>query len=102
MGNPDYVANQSRGKVDAEGRPICVWQDFVAGCDPTNLNDRLEAHIAFSDDFPVVTWSPNLNTNGEIRMYKVWGKARLDDPDEQWQSPTNAFHRFFKVTVEMP
>ena len=41
------------------------------------------------------------NTNGEVRMYKVWGKARLDDADEMWTCPTNGTHRFFKVSVEM-
>ena len=42
-----------------------------------------------------------LNTNGEVRVYKVWGKARLDDADELWKCPTNGTHRFFKVSVEM-
>ena len=54
-----------------------------------------------TNDVPYVTWSPNLNTNGEVRVYKVWGKARLDDADEQWTCPTNGTHRFFKVSVEM-
>jgi hypothetical protein len=49
---------------------------------------------------PNVTWTPNLNTNGEVRVYKVWGKADL--MDSAWTYPTNSAHRFFKVTVEMP
>ena len=42
-----------------------------------------------------------LSANGEVRVYKVWGKARLDDADEKWTYPTNGTHRFFKVSVEM-
>ena len=41
------------------------------------------------------------STNGEVRVYKVWGKARLDNADEKWTCPTNGTHRFFKVSVEM-
>ena len=41
------------------------------------------------------------STNGEVRVYKVWGKTRLDDADEKWTCPTNGTHRFFKVSVKM-
>jgi len=43
-------------------------------------------------------WSPDLKTD---RVYKVLGKQSLEDAGD-WQYPTNALHRFFKVTVEMP
>ena len=49
---------------------------------------------------PYVSWTPNLNTNGEVRVYTVMGKTNLTDA--AWTGPTNAAHRFFKVTVEMP
>ena len=51
---------------------------------------------------PIVTWTPDLNEGGTktLRTYKVWGKDALDSP--AWEYPTNALHRFFKVTVEMP
>ena len=78
-----------------------VWQSYVAGLDPTDALSQLTADITMTNDVPYVTWSPNLNTNGEVRVYKVWGKARLDDADEKWTCPTNGTHRFFKVSVEM-
>jgi hypothetical protein len=53
------------------------------------------------DGAPVVKWEPDLNTNGVIRAYKVYGKETLEGGGE-WQYPTNSLHRFFKVTVEMP
>ena len=31
----------------------------------------------------------------------MWGKTNLTDGVE-WECPTNAAHRFFKVKVEMP
>ena len=75
--------------------------DLVSGLSPTDQLSQLLAHISMTNNVPVVTWSPNLNTNGAVRVYKVWGKARIDDADEAWAFPTNATHRFFKVTVEM-
>ena len=52
------------------------------------------------DGKPFVEWSPNLNTNGMIRNYIIWGKTNLTD--EVWHSPTNDASRFFKVTVQLP
>jgi hypothetical protein len=52
------------------------------------------------DGAPVVTWEPNLNTNGIIRLYKVYGRESLTDGN--WQYPTNSLHRFFRVDVDMP
>ena len=79
---------------------MAVWQDYVAGTDPTNPNDFLRAVISLSNDVPYVSWTPNLNTNGEVRVYTVMGKTNLTDA--AWVCPTNAAHRFFKVKVEMP
>ena len=37
----------------------------------------------------------------DARVYKVHGKTSLEGVGE-WQYPTNALHRFFKISVEMP
>ncbi len=78
-----------------------VWECFVAGISPTNATSVFTAKINMVDGAPVVKWEPDLNTNGVIRAYKVYGKETLDGGGE-WQYPTNSLHRFFKVTVEMP
>ncbi|MBO7686669.1 MAG: leucine-rich repeat protein [Kiritimatiellae bacterium] len=96
----ETAAKQTTGKVDAKGRAMSVWQDYVAGTDPTNPVDIFHAIITMSNDVPIVTWTPNLNTNGEVRVYTVMGKTNLTDA--AWVCPTNAAHRFFKVKVEMP
>ena len=60
--------------------------------------------ITMLNDVPYVSWTPNLNTNGEVRVYTVLGKTNLTDKPDGCgvDVPTNAAHRFFKVKVEMP
>ena len=99
----DYetAGNAASGKMQG-GRALQVWQDYVAGTDPTNLASRFTAKIEMLDGVPIVTWVPDLNENGSKseRLYKVYGKENLTDA--AWAYPTNSLHRFFKVTVEMP
>lgn len=78
-----------------------VWECYVAGLDPTNENSHFEAKIEMKEGMPVVTWSPNLNEKEETRVYTIYGKGSFDD-GEDWTSPTNSLHRFFKVGVQMP
>jgi len=48
------------------------------------------------------TWEPDLSEDGakSERLCKVYGEERLTDTDRDY--PAYSFHRFFKVTVEMP
>lgn len=78
-----------------------VWECYVAGISPTNETARFTAKIEMQGDTPVVTWEPDLNTNGIVRTYKVYGSETLENGGD-WQYPTNSLHKFFKVTVEMP
>ena len=84
------------------GNQTKVWEEYVAGTDPTNTTSVFKSKIEMVDGTPKVTWEPDLNENGakSERLYKVWGKESLTDLD--WIHPTNSLHRFFKVTVEMP
>lgn len=98
----EIAANAPSGKHDGCGKALSVWQDYVAGTDPTNVTSRFTAKIEMRDGVPVLTWEPDLNENGtkSERLYKVYGKKNLNDVD--WVYPTNTLHHFFKVTVEMP
>ena len=58
---------------------VCVFADYVMGTDPTDIDDMFLARIAFRGNVPVISWTPNLNTNGEVRVYKVFGKTNLTD-----------------------
>ncbi len=97
----ETAAKHVTGKRGGDGKALQVWQDYVAGTDPTNAASVFTAGIEFVGGVPYITWSPNLNTNGIERIYTIWGKTSLTDGAD-WECPTNAAHRFFKVTVEMP
>ena len=99
-GDFEAAANAASSKMNW-GRPTCVWEEYVAGVDPTNAASIFMAKIEMKDGAPVVTWEPDLNTNGIVRTYKVYGSETLENGGN-WQYPTNSLHRFFKVTVEMP
>ena len=43
---------------------LTVWQDYVAGTDPTNAASVFKAGIEMVGGVPQITWSPDLNTNG--------------------------------------
>ena len=89
------------GKTAADGSPMYVWQDYAVGTDPTNPDDVFRTLIEMVDGVPCISWEPNLNTNGTVRIYRILGKADLADPEEDW-ARVRPGHRFFKVTVEMP
>lgn len=78
-----------------------VWECFVAGISPTNETSSFVAKIEMVAGMPIVTWDPDLNTNGVVRTYKVYGSETLENGGE-WQYPTNSLHRFFKVEVGLP
>lgn len=99
----DYetVGNAASGKSQG-GKATKIWEEYVAGTDPTNKNSRLEAQITMKDGNPVITWEPDLNAGGgNVRIYKVYGSETLNNGGD-WQYPTTSLHRFFKVDVEMP
>ena len=88
------------GKLWPNGSPVYVWQDYLVGGDPYKTNDIFTAFISMESGKPVITWLPNLNTNGYKRTYVIWGKTNLTD--KVWHSPTNSSSRFFKIEVLLP
>lgn len=102
----DFTAALTKqvGKLDGSGRPMMVWQDFVAGTDPTNPDDKFTASITFdAQGKPVISYSPELSaTETAKRIYRKFGKVKLND--ENWIPIANGEevnYNFFKVTVEM-
>ena len=91
------------GKRDGSGRELFVWQDYVAGTDPTKIDDVFTASISFINGYPVITCSPELSEEAKaLRKYTVLGKRRLQDTD--WREVTEDCedeYNFFKVTVEL-
>jgi len=91
------------GKFDGAGNAMLVWQDYVAGTDPTDPNSKFTASVTIVDGKPVISWSPELSTEEAAkRTYTTWGKAKLTDA--KWvevQTGQEGDYNFFKVTVEM-
>ena len=101
----DFTASLTRptGKRDAAGRALQVWQDYVAGTDPTDLSDVFTASIEMQAGNPVVSVRPELSAAEKAkRRYRVWGKVRLADASwTEVPAGTEKDFNFFKVSVEM-
>ncbi len=100
----DFAAALTKptGKKDAQGNPLMVWQDFVAGTDPTDENDVFTASITMVDGEVKISYTPELSeAEAAKRKYVTYGKASLQD--EEWQVVDGDAdnYNFFKVTVEM-
>ena len=90
------------GKLDSQGNALLVWQDYVAGTDPTSVDDVFTATIAMVDGEPVVGYTPELpEAEKAKRKYTIYGKARLQDDDWTVVDGDAANYNFFKVAVEM-
>jgi len=93
------------GKRDGAGNPMLVWQDYVAGTDPTNPDDRFTASVTMDGETgkPIISWTPELTeVESAQRVYTTYGKAKLSDAD--WsvvEKGRESDFNFFKVTVEM-
>ena len=99
------------GKKNAVGEDMYIWQDYVAGTDPTDPKSQFTAKIEMVDGEPVVVWSPKLSeAEAAKRIYTTYGRKTLegshgDEPArEMWtpvETPAQGGWRFFKVGVEM-
>ena len=91
------------GKKDGAGNPMFVWQDYVAGTDPTDETDVFTASITIVDGKVKVSYTPELDdARKALRKYTTWGKEKLTDKD--WSvvgEGEEGNFNFFKVTVEM-
>lgn len=99
------------GKKNAAGEDMYVWQDYVAGTDPTDPKSQFTAKIEMVDGKPVVVWSPKLSdAEAAKRVYTTYGRKTLEGSHggeparEMWtpvETPAQGGWRFFKVGVEV-
>jgi len=92
----EYDIYEKAAKQTAYNSRFTVEQCYVAGIDPESTTNEFTSAITMEGGIPKITWTPDL---GVERLYKAWGKASL--VGDEWQCPTNATHRFFKVSAEM-
>ena len=94
---------QRTGKFGPKGEALCVWQDYIAGTDPTDIKSKFSVRIEMKDGKPVVKWEPELSSvEAAKRVYTTYGKKDLADPE--WvpvSDTTKGDYQFFKVDVEM-
>ncbi|MBR4523549.1 MAG: leucine-rich repeat domain-containing protein [Kiritimatiellae bacterium] len=103
----DFTAalTKETGKRDAAGNKMFVWQDYVAGTDPTKEDDVFTASITFdADGKPQIAYSPEFADPDEAakRKYTTYGKVKLND--QAWTEMPEGEeenYNFFKVKVEM-
>ena len=101
----DFTASLTKptGKRDAAGNDLQVWQDYVAGTDPTDVNDVFRATVTVNGNTPVVSWTPVLSaTEAAKRTYTILGRQSLLTGD--WTvvpSGQESNYNFFKVRVQM-
>lgn len=99
----ETAANAKTGKRSAFGKELTVWEDYVTGTNPTNLDSVFRTFIDMSSGVPKIAWEPDLNENGikHERIYQVWGAKDLN---AQWfkVEGDGGAYRFFKVTVGLP
>ena len=101
----DFPASLTRetGKLDASGAPLAVWQDYVAGTDPTDPDDVFKAWIGMEDCTPRIGWNPVLDAQEAAkRKYTIWGRKSLLEGSWEMLEPDRLDGvNFFKVRVEM-
>jgi len=91
------------GKTGADGKAMYVWQDYVAGTDPTDVSDRFTALITMEDGEPKIEYRPVLSQAEQAkRVYSIYGRKSLWGEDWIVLQPQDIKnYNFFKVTVRM-
>lgn len=91
------------GKTGADGKAMYVWQDYVAGTDPTDVSDNFVATIKMDGDTPTIEYKPVLSATEQAkRIYTTYGRKSLWSGDwVEVQSSELKNYNFFKVSVRM-
>lgn len=98
------------------GKPMALWEEYVADTDPADSNDVFTASIEMTGGVPRVVWRPDRSDRGGavVRGYALRGANDVTIPAANWESlkvdgadDANSLdfrksHRFFKVEVSLP
>ena len=91
------------GKTSLKGEAMYVWQDYVAGTDPTSLDDVFVVSLKMEGNAPRLEWHPDLrqgNTDLGRRTYVIYASTNLVDWTEISESDLDKYN-FFKVGVRL-
>ena len=83
-----------------------LWQDYVAGTAPADVDDLFTADITMTNDTAYISWRPDNQTLRATRVYKLKGAGSLAGPwaETDAVNPPVEFRQtnsFFKVSVEL-
>ena len=102
MANAQSPGKDENGKVWANGSPCYIWQDYVAGTDPTK-DSVFTAKIEIVEGTPIITWEPDTPELRATRVYRILGNKTLMNGN--WTDVTDkdkSEYNFFMVTVDLP
>ena len=91
------------GKVSSAGNTMYVWQDYVAGTDPTSPRDVLTVNIRMEGAVPRIEWNPDLRRGDSYlgrRFYAIYASTNLVDWIETDESNLDKY-KFFKIGVRL-
>jgi len=89
------------GKTSLKGEAMYVWQDYVAGTDPTSSSDLFTVSLTMNGNVPSLKWRPDLrkgNTFLGRRTYVIYASTNLVDWTEISEPDLDKYN-FFKVGV---
>ena len=100
----DYLAFATN--ASPIGKSVPLWQDYVAGTSPADVDDLFTASITMTNDTAYISWRPDNQTLRAARVYKLKGATSLTGPwaEADAVNPPAEFRQtnsFFKVTVEL-
>ena len=100
----DYLAFATN--ASPIGKSVPLWQDYVAGTAPADVDDLFTADITMTNDTAYISWSPDNQALRATRVYKLKGATSLEGPwaETNAVNPPAEFRQtnsFFKVTVEL-
>ena len=90
-------------KTSFDGSPMYVWQDYVAGTDPTSPVDVFTANIKMEGNVPKLEWHPDLRRGDAYlgrRTYTIHASTNLVDWVESGESELGKY-RFFRIGVRL-
>ena len=90
-------------KTSFDGSPMYVWQDYVAGTDPTSPADVFTANIKMEGNVPKLEWHPDLRRGDAYlgrRTYTIHASTNLVDWVESGESELGKY-RFFRIGVRL-
>ncbi len=91
------------GKTSSAGKNMYVWQDYIAGTDPTSSRDVFTVRLTMNGNEPRLEWRPDLRQGDAAlgrRTYVIYASSNLVDWTEISEANLVKYN-FFKIAVRL-